>query len=445
MPDDHTTTSDVPLAVAQPDQVGPPPHLAELALTGLTAEQFDAFHRAEEHGFHEETPAEHLELDRAVFDPERFFGFTVDGRWVSTFGSFARQLTVPGGAAIPASAVTAVTVHGAYRRRGLLRRSMSEEFRRCRDRGEVVAVLFASESSIYGRFGYANAASEAWLSGSTQALRLRADVDGALRAAGGSVDEVDRGAFIPLVRDLHDRLRARRPGSLDRPEDWWQLTLSDPVAWRKGATALRFLVSYNAAGMVDGHATYSVKWGGADAAGGIGIPTGEVQIREVEAEFAVGYARLWRYLISLDLVRTFTVDRAPVGHMLQYLVAGPRAIQTRLQDALYVRILDVASALSARRYAAPIDVVLDVRDDVLPESGGRFALRGGLDSAEAVRCDLDPDMTMSARELASIYLGETSLGALHAAGLVDEHRPGTVAAASAAFGWPIAPYCADPF
>lgn len=436
-----------------------PPHLADLTLTTLTADRFDEFHRAGERGFQEESPSEHTELERAVLQPERFFGFTADGRWVSTFGSVRRMLTVPGGAAVPSSGVTAVTVHSAYRRRGLLRTSMVHEFGLARSRGEAIAALYASESGIYGRFGYGNAASALRLSGRVDALALRPEVAAHLDAAGGSVGEVEREAFVGLVADLHDRLRARRPGSLDRPAAWWAVKLSDPPAWRNGATALRYVISYDATGGVDGFASYRVKGDEDDA----GNPAGQALIGEVEAASPTGYARLWRYLANLDLVRTFVVRRVPLDAPLRSMVANPRAITARWQDGLYVRLLDVAAALAARRYAATVDVVIEVRDEVLPDQAGRYRLRtstagrqawaSGIASADAPtglaaeveRVDAGPDISLAIRDLGAAYLGETSLGALHAAGLVQEHRRGAVAEAAVAFGWPVAAHCADVF
>lgn len=430
---------------------GPPPHQAELALTTLTADAFDAFHRAADRGFQEETPAEMVELDRAVVAPGRFYGFTVGERWVSTFGSFARRLTVPGGATIPVSAVTAVTVHSAYRRRGLLRRAMLHEFDLAAARGEIAAALYASESGIYGRFGYGMAQHGASLAGPTSGLALLPEAAAMLEGAGGSVDEVDRARYLALAAPLHERLRERRPGSLDRGEAWWNIRLADPAAWRDGATELRYVISYDAGGAIDGHATYRVK---SDFEGG--NPNGQALVGEVEAIGPAGYARLWRYLANLDLVRRFEARRTPTDDALQHLVADPRAITTRLTDGLYVRLLDVAAALAARRYAAPIDVAIEVRDDVLP-TGGTYRLRtemsaapGGHEGAAGFaahcrRVDEPPDMTLSVRELGAIYLGGTSLGALWAAGLVTEYRAGAVVRASAGFGWPVAPFCADMF
>ncbi len=423
-----------------PDSPTTPPHLAEPTLRTLTADQFDAFHRAEERGFQEVTPPEILAVERELVDPARFFGFTVGDRWVTTFGSFPRELTVPGGAAIPASAVTAVTVHGAYRRRGLLRRMMTEELRRAADRGETVAALYASESGIYGRFGYGQAAAETRLTGRTGEMTLRREITAALDAAGGSVDEVDKEHYLDLVTDLHDRLRAGRPGSLDRPRGWWDIRLADPPDWREGATPARYVVSYDRDGRVDGHATYRVKAQYDD-----GNPDGVLRIRELEADSAVGHARLWRYLTSLDLVRTFTLSRAPVDHVLQYLVDDPREIVARRTDSLYVRLVDVPAALRARTYAAPAELTVAVRDEMIADNDGVFELRVDRDDASVRRTDREPELTMDVRELGSIYLGGTSVGVLCAAGLVTEHRAGVAAVASAAFGWPLAPFCADDF
>lgn len=417
-----------------------PPHLADPRLTPLSTEEFDAFRLASQRGFQEEKPPETLPIDQRITDLPRFFGFTVDGRWVSTFGSFARSLTVPGGMAVSTSAISEVTVHTAYRRRGLLRRAMVEEFARCQRRGEPIATLFASEGGIYGRFGFGSGQLRASLSGQLAAIRFRPEIEAQLAAAGGSVDEVDRAEFLRLAGPLHDRLLPERPGNLDRTDAWWDVKILDPAAWRDGATAYRYVLSYAADGTVDGQAVYSFKADYAD-----GNPRSTVNLVEVEGATAIAEARLWRYLSGIDLATEFSLRMAPVEHRLRYMVMNPRAIVTRSTDWLAVRLIDAAAALAARRYAAPVDTVIEVVDDMLPEAAGRYRVRGDLDGAEAERTDREPELTLTARDLGAIYLGGVSLGSLHHAGLVAERRPGAVARASAGFGWPIAPFCADVF
>ena len=108
-------------------------------------------------GFHADYNAENWTAGRGVFEPARNFGYAVDGKWISTCGAYSRVMTVPGGA-VPVAAVTFVTVQPSYRRRGLLTQMMQHQLADIVERGtEPVALLWASESSIYGRFGYGRA------------------------------------------------------------------------------------------------------------------------------------------------------------------------------------------------------------------------------------------------------------------------------------------------
>jgi predicted acetyltransferase len=116
-----------------------------------------------------------------------------------------------------------------------------------------------------------------------------------------------------------------------------------------------------------------------------------------------------------------------------------RVTNTRRQPALWLRILDVPSALSARSWAAPVSTTLGVRE---PSGAvGAWRLHDG-------RCEpaaAAPDLELDLRDLGSVYLGGVSLSALHAAGLVTEHTPGSVAALDAALRTPLAPHILDDF
>ena len=149
-----------------------PPHLADLTLTYVTADRVDEYLAAVLRGFHDDYNPEVWRPYRAAFEPERNFGFTVDGRWVSTCGAYTMRMVVPGGR-VPIAAITVVTVHPSYRRRGLLRQMMTHQLEGIATSGvEPVALLWASEAAIYGRFGYGEALSRLRLSGQTRALTL---------------------------------------------------------------------------------------------------------------------------------------------------------------------------------------------------------------------------------------------------------------------------------
>ncbi len=414
------------------------PHLAEPQLKHLTDATFKDFHAAISRGFQEAPRPETLELDREVFENTRMFGFKVGRRWVSTCGDFARRLTVPGGAAVPTAAVTVVTVHPPYRRRGLLTAMMKHQLEQVAKRGEPLAALWASESLIYGRFGYGPATTRAVLTGTSRRLSYLPGV-----AVSGSVDEVTREEFLRVAPGLHEAMRPDRPGTMVRDENVWEFAVFDQAFARRGSSEIRYVLHYDAVGDADGFATYRFKEQFDEE------PEGDVRIKEVWAEDPAAYASLWRYLLDLDLARTFHWWSAPVDEPLRHLVADARAVVTSLTDNLYVRLVEVQAALGARKYAAGVDLVIEVDDPLLPENSGRYRIVTDGDpegsSAEVSRVTTAPDLSMGILELGSIYLGGVPLTDLHRVRRVTEHTTGAVAAASTAFGWHRAPWCPDMF
>jgi predicted acetyltransferase len=427
------------MATRSPKQRSTAPHLVEPQLKNITDATFAEFHQAIARGFQEQPHAELKDMDRKIFDKKRMFGFKVGRRWVSTCGDFARRLTVPGGGLVPTAAVTVVTVHPPYRRRGLLSKMMVHQLEQVAKRGEPLAALWASESLIYGRFGYGPASSRLVLSGTNRNLAFLPGV-----RTSGSVDEVTREEFLPIARALHESMRPERPGTMARDDDVWDFAIFDKEFARGGASELRYVLHYDESGDVDAYATYRFK----DDFKELG-PEGEVRVRELWAEETTAYASLWRYLLDLDLARTFKLWSAPLDEPLRHLVADARAVQTGVTDNLYLRVVDVEAALRARKYAAGVDLVIEIDDPILPANSGRYRLVTDGDpagsSAEVTRVRSKPDITMGILELGTIYLGGPALTQLHRAGRVTEHTPGAVAAASTAFGWHRAPYCPDMF
>jgi predicted acetyltransferase len=201
------------------------------------------------------------------------------------------------------------------------------------------------------------------------------------------------------------------------------------------------LLHREADGEVTGYAAYRLKTTWDDA----GEPQGVLDVEEVRALGTPGYAALWRFLLSLDLVRSMRYPMASADDPLRHLLVDGRALHARPVDALWVRLVDVDRALSARRYPAPIDLVLEVRDRFCPWNDGRWRLSGHPAGAYCGRTDRDPDLVVDTEALAAAYLGGVSLATLQAAGRVTEVSPGAVTLAATAFGWPVAPWCMEEF
>ena len=413
------------------------PHLARRDLVYATSERTDEFFAAGMRGFHDDYVADRWAPMHKVFEPERMFGFQVDGRWISTCGAYSRRLTVPGGT-VPVAAVTLVTVQPSYRRRGLLTEMMKHQLNDIRERGEEpVALLWASESTIYGRFGYGHACPQVRLSGKTKTTAFRPDVD----LGSGSVGEVEREEAIPIIKRFHQNLLSRRVGALNRNDEWWVVNWHDPEQERHGSSAYRFALHYDRRGEPDGHVAFRVKndWSESGA---------EVSVQELDADTAVARAALWRFVLDLDLVRRFVRQNAPLDDSVRYLVADLRSVKAEDRDGTYARLVDVPRALEARRYLADLDVTIRVEDPLLSHNTGTIRLETGPDGASVTRVTRSrrrPDLIMNVRDLSAIYLGGTSLAALARAGLVAERTKGVAAATAAAFGWSQPPFCPDFF
>lgn len=415
--------------------------MAELTLRTVRDDgDFHDFMSAMSAVFLEDLQSDEYELGRAFTELDRMFGFHDGSRWAATAGDYRKQVSLPGGALVPVAAVTGVTVSPGHRRRGLLTAMMRHQLDDIRSRGtEALAMLFASETMIYGRFGYGLSSFNAVLSGRVRDLGFRPEVD----LGAGTVSETDAAGLLAAGPAIYDQVLAGLPGRMDRTRPWWDYLIFDNERRRRDIGRVRFAVHHEPDGTASAYAIYRPKpeWSTTG-------PDGELHIQEVRATNPRAYARMWRFLLDIDLVRRIKYDGAAVDERLRYLVADQRALHCEVNDAIFTRLVDVPRALELRRYAADIDVVLAVTDEFCPWSAGhtgRVRLRGGPDGAECESTAAPADITITARDLGAVYLGGVSLQVLVTAGLVGEHTAGSAHRAAAAFGWPVAPNMPDHF
>ena len=355
---------------------------------------------------------------------------TSDGTIVATHGSYPYTLPVPGGA-VPCAGLTWVGVRPDHRRRGLMTAMVRTHAERSLARGEAVSALFAAEAAIYGRFGYGCAADE---------VGLTLPRGAALRDVAGSADltvalvRFDADVHTALVEDLYVRAGVGRPGWLPRtPAELLTRRLADLPAMREGHEAL-LLATVLHGDDVRGVALFARQEHWADAG-----PEFRVSVLQASALDAPATHRLWSFLLDLDLTATVATPALAVDDPLLHLLVDLRPADRRVRDNLWVRLLDVPTALTARRYAAPLDVVLDVVDTLLPANAGHWRLVvDATGEARVARTDAEADVCLDVRELGALYLGGRSAAALAAAGLVVGGRD-VLGRVTAAFTSPLAP------
>ena len=376
----------------------------------------------------EEFPPEWLDvipLDRTVaaFDGDLIVG---------TLGGFPFNMTVPGGGQVPMAGTTIVTVAATHRRQGVLTAMMRDHLEDGVNRGEPLVGLWASESLIYGRYGFGVASENEGI----EIDQTRVSVEG----DAGSVRMVSVEDAAKILPSLYDVEQAQRPGMLTRTEQWWDRNLFfDPAARRSGFSAQRYLV-HETDGQADGYAIFRQKsdWE-------TGFPDGKVRVREAIANSPTAHTGIWRYLTSIDLYPRIVFWNLPIDDPLRWKVPDHRRIIRKRWDALYVRILDVVQALEARTYSADGKLRLSVDDPFMPDLGGSFELDvvDGRGSCRRVD-DEHVDLALGTVELSSLYLGGGSARSLFLAGLV-RGDVGLITQFGRMFHGDIAPWCEEVF
>ncbi|GAA4326283.1 GNAT family N-acetyltransferase [Streptomyces venetus] len=383
-------------------------------------------------GYFPETPVEGGGLWWSALETDRcLLAVAADGRPVGTAATHSFELTLPGEALVPAAGVTAVGVLPTHRRQGVLSAMMRHQLAELRARGEFLSVLLASEAPIYGRFGYGPATYTAQLKVPRHRAALavpRAGGTAGAPAAGsddGSVEVLRRAECGEILEEVYDRYRRAQPGALSRPHRWWALRAGQPPI----SPAPRYIaVHRDADGVPDGYASYSIE-------------SGTLTVDETIATDDAVFTALARFTLGHDLVSQVVFKQVPSDHPLRWRFADFRAGEVSGDmDWLWVRLLDVPRALTARGWFTDGELVLDVDDPFLGEQG-RYLLTVRDGKADCVPTDRKPDLSLDISDLGSVYLGGTAPGTLVRAGHIRAHHPGAATLADALFRTERSPHC----
>ena len=401
---------------------------APYPIRSVSPDEWDVVFANDQLAFAELFPPEIIERERGLLPWSRTLGAYDGDELVGFTAAYEQGMRIPGGMLPSTGGVTWVTVRPTHRRRGILSSLLRRQLADLHELGEPVATLWASEPAIYGRFGFGLASMRYGVKVPRRTQLIDAPADPSLR-----LRIVDPKKAIDALETVAAAAPAR-PGMLARDERWWNRSTDDPPAARGGGKL--YCVLAESAGQPRGYALYAPrsKWEGSG-------PAGTVNLREVLAADQAAYAELWRFLLDIDLTADVDYWNLPVDDPLLWWLADTRRAEPTLGDAMYLRPVDVAAALSARRYTTDVDVVLSVTDHTCPWNTGRWRLTGGPATASCTKTTDAADLAIDARALGSAYLGGVTLQTLGAAGRVDELVPGALAYASRGFAHEPAPWC----
>ena len=391
-----------------------------VTLDRIEPDRLDAWMRQVSRQFGEVLHDDQVDSIRASIGPDvqRAYALYDGGAIVGTGINFSFSMTVPGGAQLGCAGVSGIGVQTTHRRRGLLRTMMRQLTDDAVQRGEPLAALLATESSIYGRFGFGPAMA-------AQKLRVAKPYAAVADPVAASLELLpDDAAARRLLPPLYERVQRGRNGMIAPAPNWWDAVLNfDPEHDREG-----FSPRYHVVAGDRGYATYRIK-GDWDDTG----PAGVLKVVQLVAADAATEAALWQFCFDVDLVTCIEARRRPADDTMPLLLAEPTRVRRCADEPIYLRLVDLPAALEARSYAMDGTLVLDVRDAFLPANAGTWHLEAHAGQVAVQRTAQPADLALDVGDLSAAYLGGLRFGQLARALRVTEHAAGALARADAMF------------
>jgi predicted acetyltransferase len=378
--------------------------------------------RADARAFGVSFTPEQIEERRRLHELDRFRMAVDDGQIVAVAGSYAMQVTLPGGSTVPMGGVTWVSTAATHRRQGLMRRVVGAVHDDIDARAEPVASLYAAEGGIYEHLDYGVSTQVRVTGVNTRLTRIRE----AYRVPAGSVRFLEGADVVPVVAAIWDRFRRQRAGETERTIEVQQVLFEERDKQMGPQSPTLYLAHES------GYAAYRIEESWND-----GHPAHTLHLLELAALTPVAHAALWQTLLGMDLVGEIRSRNVAIDDPLPFLLENPRALRTReLNDGVWVNVRDIPTAFGARTYRTDDRIVVEV-------DGTRWAVEGGPSGGSCAAVQTPADLVTSHAWFSSLLYGGALPSALVAGRRMTARDTDVLARADLFFTTSLAPHCQD--
>ena len=359
-------------------------------------------------------------------------GFDGD-RCVATMGTLPFTVRL-NGAPVRMGGVTAVGTLPEVRRQGILRKIMTKGFEDMRERGQSLAILWASMGAIYQRFGYGLASSSVNYSFDPRVAGFESG-----STASGSVTMMSKEDAYPIIKQLYIQYATPRNLMIHRSTTLWN---ADTLRSSKKGQPLYVAVYRNPDGEPRGHVVYETKHAQRERPG----PNQVLTVKDLVYLDMEAYRSLWEYVLRHDLAGTIEMNNVGEDEPAPHLLLEPRMLRTRVSDAIWMRVVDIEGAIPSRPYGARGELTFRVPDDrMAPWNDGRWLMETDGTTTEVRRTDRSPDLEMPVNTLASLIAGHRSATHYARIGKLTGASEQALATADAIFKTDYLPHCPNSF
>lgn len=300
-------------------------------------------------------------------DP-REFGLTPDGTYcafdgdklASCAGALDFELAF-NGKTIKADGVTVVSTDPGYRRKGLVRTLMTQHLQAAHERGVPIAILWASMGAIYQRFGYGYATNWNDYSIDPKHIAFETPIPDA-----GYVRRLSRDEGLEVAKSLYEEAIRPHTLALHRSDTIWKFMLPAEEKKRR-----ELAVYFDESGQPRGFLIYALS-----TLQNVGMGSNQkLRVTNFVWTDMASYRGLWNFLAGHDLAKEVQIIFVPDDDPAQSLFLEPRALNKKVSDGLWLRIVDIDKTLEGRGYDHGGSVTLRVSDDdICPWNNGTWAL-----------------------------------------------------------------------
>ena len=271
------------------------------------------------------------------------------------------------GKAMAMAGISTVGTRPEYRRMGLLRKIMTRAFAEQKERGQSIAGLWASQAAIYQRYGFTHAGMNRNYAVDTVDIHLSLDKSSAALEL-PVVTRYTPAQGLDAAREVYKNFIAQRTGYLHRGKSLWLNSTSNLVANRARSQ--------------------------------------EIKIRDFAWLGLAAYQSLWQFIGKHDLVGRVVWANAPIDDPALTLFQEPRMLHSQDTEASWWRIVDAPNALAQRGYSVSEDIKIGIAgDDLAPWNNGCWHLCSDGGEANVQPSNDEPDVTLSIKDLTSIFCG----------------------------------------
>jgi predicted acetyltransferase len=363
---------------------------------------------------------EMVEKQRPMHDMFRFRVAVDRSEIVAVAGSYALEVTLPGGATIPMGGVTWVSTAATHRRQGLARRVIEAVHQDLDDRGEPLSSLYASEGGIYEHLGYGVGSRQRSISIDARQAEIRPEF--LLKSTG--VRYLTDDEVVPTATRIWERFRRTRAGEVQVDATDWQFLFDGANKAQDGMTAAMYLAHE------DGFASYRIKMNWNE-----GHPAHEMRLVQLAAVTPEAHLALWQTLLGVDLVGVIESREVAVDDALPFLLTNPRVLRTvGLNDGVWLHCRDVPICFGSRTYRTEDRLVVEA-------DGLRWAIEGGPDGASCREVKAKPDLVTSHAWLSALLYGGVLPSTLVAGRRMTARNTAVLQRADLFFPTSLAPHC----